>query len=120
MAMPPFTSPSVYQPSRCSDGPLVVVASPSMAASLIGCLGCRTGPIRSSVYFCDECCASVRRSMRRASTLSPAEMRRLERFTRMVGAEALEEIAARDEAMRRLDTILRAAPPVVEGIRDGR
>jgi hypothetical protein len=74
------------------------------------CIGCHARPITGSVYFCTECCAAIRRSMRRASTLSPADVRRLDEFARIVGAGALEEIAARDEAMRRLDIILGAAP----------
>ena len=75
------------------------------------CAGCRMRPITGSVYFCTECCAAIRRSMRSAPTPSPVEVRRLEEFARMVGAAALAEIAARDDAMRRLDIILEAAQP---------
>jgi len=75
------------------------------------CAGCRTRPITSSVYFCTECCAAIRRSMRSAPASSQVEVRRLDEFARMVGAAALAEIAARDEAIRRLDTILGTAQP---------
>ena len=75
------------------------------------CVGCRRRPITGSEYFCTECCTAVRRSMRRAPASSPVEVRRLEEFARMVGAAALAEIAARDEVMRRLDTILGTAQP---------
>jgi hypothetical protein len=36
ISMPQTTACPLYQPSRCSAAPLVVVASPSIAASLTG------------------------------------------------------------------------------------
>jgi hypothetical protein len=36
ISMPQTTECPLYQPSRCSAAPLVVVASPSIAASLTG------------------------------------------------------------------------------------
>ena len=52
MPIPNLICPLVYQPSTCSEAPRVVLASPSMAASLIGCWTAITRAIQSPTRTC--------------------------------------------------------------------